>query len=96
MKPSTPLPWTYGDPRKRSNFGSSHSMLASQSRNIGRIGMMHTPAEAEQDAAYIVKACNSYPELVAALRAILPIADGAVDFQEEIDTAHSLLAKLGE
>ena len=81
-KPATPLPWST-DPE-------GEVALAIEGAN-GRVvcsDPMHL------DAAYIVHAANSYPELVAALRYITEPDSGY--HGHGIDKASALLAKLGE
>jgi hypothetical protein len=49
--------------------------------------------EYAEDAAYAMRACNSYPDLVAALKGVIRVADRATD---EFDAARAALAKAEE
>lgn len=89
-KPATPLPWSTGP------------AIADCFPLHGRIDAVGSVARG-RDAAYIVHACNAYPELVAALQQVAgrPRAedDGEVtadEINELIALARALLAKLGE
>ncbi len=99
IKPATPLPW-YDDGR----YVVQHA--PDNPRPI-RIAECHDA----QHAAYIVAACNAYPELVAALRDALPALNGwagavrrsrghhsqeSAIADKRLHAARALLAKLGE
>ena len=101
-KPATPLPWAthkqYSD--RRVEFGT-----VDLNGDGDYSGEGYTP----QDAAYIVAACNAYPELVAALRELhaiderkliavrkRPYAIGAGAVDERVRRNRALLARLGE
>ena len=93
-KPATPLPW-----QSRAIPGHLYEVIDAKGNPAFRIrsGMMPS----HMDAAYIVAACNAYPELVAALRLIVgdvAECDGkGVDGYVSIHArARALLAKLGE
>ena len=94
-KPATPLPWKYGELSE--SVISLRGQLACSVDDCG--------ADAAQNAAYIVHACNAYPELVAALREIqgyagllVPTKDSpdAAKRDHIMETIRDLLAKLGE
>ena len=106
MKPATPLPWTISKYGQISENGADEPLSVAGGVSIP--GGTHNPQVkvAKENAAYIVHACNAYPELVAALRASL---DMYAPFQEQDDaeqganhgadvlrTARALLARLGE
>ena len=84
MKPATPLPWQSAQYETFSNIVQGQKRIGSSFKH--------------QDAAYIVHACNAYPELVAALRDMTRYDSvsepGAYGYA--ITTARALLAKLGE
>ena len=79
-KPETPLPWTKGPHKDAHVYGPNMCNLYTLADNL--------PAFAEKvtrlDANYIVRACNAYPELVAALRQ----AVACIRKQDEHLTAH--------
>ena len=91
IKPATPLPW------KPTPWERDCSIVATHPQghivpvcSVGSFPIEHRIS----DAAYIVTACNAYPELVAALRKVEAWnagQDSPRDFG--ID---ALLAKLGE
>ena len=100
--PATPLPWDTGT---GAHTAVGHAIcadaviIASVSGRGYPIGEGWAP-ESEQDAAYIVAACNAYPELVAALRwtvALLEKPNGSHNrtYQVRYEHASALLAKLG-
>ncbi len=113
-KPATPLPF----PLAMCDAENVHSLMLSQpAAFFVKMGALDTVAVvlmpafdnpagkiAEQRAAYIVAACNAYPELVAALRDLVAVAtvlaresaDRAHNGDAQIDPARALLAKLGE
>jgi hypothetical protein len=62
VQPGTPLPWEWGEGGRL-----LHDVRGSHSSTVLMIhDRMWRPLK--QDAAYIVTACNSFPELVAALQ----------------------------
>jgi len=70
VKPSTPLPWrfaldSYGVQRI---WGVSHGETCDIASTEGDGSIPY--AEREQNAHYIVHACNAYPRLIEALKAI--------------------------
>lgn len=110
MKPATALPWTLGEYSDIAGHdcmtggmkagpaaldGSDYGQRACQAINA------ETLAALTADAAYIVHACNHYPELVAALRALVKAEEDYGDasnaaINEAWEPARALLAKLGE
>jgi hypothetical protein len=105
-KPATPLPWTM-----RATQESSYAAFkigAPSNRTIAAV--LDGNANAAADAAYIVAACNAYPqlvadrqELIAALRELHRCMEWhgqqghhvAMDAKATYD-ARALLARLGE
>jgi hypothetical protein len=90
MKPASALPWSQMEIRSPSTPFDLYSIYT-MNDNVPE----HAHASNVKDAAYIVHACNAYPELIAALReACKPQRNG-----ESLDTrskGRDLLAKLGE
>ena len=92
-KPATPLPWVVSDaiicPDEADEDQAAQAWIAD----------CRTP-KGDQNAAYIVHACNAYPELVAALRLVaLNGMDSAINHWPGrvcAEAARALLAKLGE
>ena len=97
LKPATPLPWKYGQ--------LSQNVIGPRGQLIAEC------VEADfDDAAYIVAACNAYPQLVedrrrlvealqATMRAIIPLATGrrfTPERRETVEQARALLAEIGE
>jgi hypothetical protein len=70
-KPSTPLPWELDE--EFQVFGSNYKLVA-------------WTAVERQDAEYIVRACNAYPELIESVRAL----------RAELQRARSIIKKLGD
>ena len=71
MKPATPLPWTKGPHRDAHVYGPSMCNIYTLKDNLPPLAEKVTYT----DAAYIVAACNAYPELVDALRKAIADAD---------------------
>lgn len=104
-KPATPLPWTLSSEHV-SNPNWHPTSLFSFDRLIARVDLTNGPSgeDGAANAAYIVAACNAFPELVAALRNVMAgfVGDrGArnllgTDAGKHADEARALLAKLGE
>ena len=87
--PATPLPW-----RSKADFISVRVIAAHGAQVAGTVPL------AELDAAYIVAACNAFPELVAALRNSLEVVDyvannGNAGCDELARQIRALLRKLG-
>jgi len=86
MKPATPLPWETAvngeEPPQWDVCGADDGDMVAD--------LMNMPKTGEQDAAYIVHACNAYPELVAALKYM------STDREDCWEKARALLARLGE
>ncbi|MGH8758102.1 MAG: hypothetical protein ACREVW_01080 [Burkholderiales bacterium] len=99
MKPATPLPWTISvDTCAKCRENGTVEV------NIDQVPCgYHAQFSGREDAAYIVAACNAYPQLVAALRRLMeqaprvsssnPEASGKVAAWE---SARALLHSLGE
>lgn len=87
MKPATPLPWAVRkEPDEPSKDGEY--MQCWIEPRIGEI--YYTTLRGQQDADYIVHACNAYPKLVEALR------EHAHRGTQRGDHAIDLLRSLGE
>jgi hypothetical protein len=86
IKPATPLPWEI----EPSPHGGAILVRPGSPQSHVQL----------YDAAYIVAACNAYPELVAALRNIIePDSDGFTILSQgnkDAQRIRALLAKLGE
>ena len=85
MKPATPLPWKEGHNLicgRRVYFDSDAAQTD-----------FATVSEALQDRKYLVHACNAYPRLVEALRAI---AKPALGGKAQQYAAQAILRELGE
>ena len=104
-KPATPLPWT-AETYAVANLEQEHGWtIKSGDDSIIDMpivkGGCYSAKEVKSIAAYIVRAGNAYPELVAALREVAQhaIANDRGSFNvsaDRIRTARALLAKLGE
>ena len=105
IKPATPLPWI-AEHRPAHNFASAHHWIKTADHNRF-VASVVDARNHEQDAAYIVGACNALPrleaeraELVAALQfAESLLRETAPNPQRQaVCRAHlsALLAKLGE
>ena len=99
MKPATPLPWTISKYGQISENGADEPL--SVAGGVSVPSGTHNPqvVVAKQNAAFIVHACNAYPELVAALRAMKAAHADVADTEEQLQTRHDafqLLASLGE
>ena len=111
-KPATPLPWQseqIGVTDAGPNGIDVFDLGPCDKEGAMRV---RVATVAGDDAAYIVAACNAYPELVAALRACgwyldLPECESipheslrTMDAEQQLDfmrdTVRALLAKLGE
>ncbi len=99
-KPATPLPWD--------NAGSTPQQATIDKGNFC-IGDCGSGSGAHQNAAYIVAACNAFPQLVAALRELHEIDErklaaserrvykiGHSVIQERVERNRALLRSLGE
>ncbi len=86
-KPATPLPWT-----------QSNQIGADGDRFIISDDADRYPVSRAEpkDAAYIVAACNAYPQLVAALRAMIGADMTAESGIAATMHARALLRSLGE
>ena len=87
-KPATPLPWTI----------ETDAMYGAKVLGPTINGAQDILSQSGANAAYIVAACNAYPELVAALRHLVNMAMTRDDQAREdaLCTSRALLAKLGE
>ena len=91
IKPATPLPWRIFSGRANA---APTALVESEARGANRqvavrFGSLHNDSM-KADAAYIVHACNAYPELVEAVQSLL--AEPTSLFTR--DVARALLAKL--
>lgn len=102
MKPGCPLPWRVV---ARSNVRAqalTPAIVGKRSYGTREwpIAIVSAISERETDAnaAYIVHACNAYPQLVEALRQVLHLAEmeGPPDPTPVQQDAIALLARLGE
>ena len=106
MKPATPLPWECPG-----TDGEDYVICASPKGKRRTIAHVYRHSDLgikrEENAAYIVHAANSYPELVAALRSMMAectryrrLNEQARELQDiegdQIRLARALLARLGE
>ena len=87
-KPATPLPWKLGTRYPCRILGVA-SACEDQDEGTETEGQ-------KQDAAYIVHACNAYPQLVAALSKMLANGPGADHGLGAELSARDLLRDLGE
>lgn len=79
MKPATPLPW-------RVEYVAARPQVAPE------VASLMLNRECDDNARYIVRACNAYPELVSAIRRLVhPAADDS-----DVADAIALLSKLAE
>ena len=67
--PMSPLPW-----RVEVWYAPEYASVYAGAHEFGRIENTEAEAMSRADAEYIVTACNLYPELIAALRDVLPLA----------------------
>lgn len=90
-KPATPLPWRYE--YTRDNCATKQQMqdepiggsIMSDETHIARIWSdTESPVD---NAAYIVTACNAFPELVEALRSVISWRDAVTRAQGELACA---------
>lgn len=95
IKPATSLPWALMD------RASDGEYLAGITNMIGKSDPLYhaeahatIDADAAQDAAYIVHACNSYPRLVDALRRVLDSGEINNDAASYLD-GRALLREIG-
>ena len=89
-KPATPLPWTQ---EKLDEFNGYTAIMGAHGMGICRVLRNGDPLAADTNAAYIVHACNAYPELVRELRLCNLNEQGE---QKQNTVVGRLLAKLGE
>ena len=103
-KPATPLPGKIVSERANEGMGAPvESEVRGENRQVAvRLGRLYNDSQKE-DAAYIVAACNAYPELVAALRGLMVEFVGDRNAENCLggagvaaDQARAILAKLGE
>lgn len=87
-KPATPLPWKLSGSHRIDIPGAlkGAAIAFTDRRKIG----------ATENAAYIVAACNAYPALVEALRAIDQAKYYGQAMDECIERGRALLHELGE
>lgn len=90
MKPATALPWHLDD-RSVCGWLDRGGVLTDVETTVCEVFTGE-----DRDAAYIVHACNHFPELVAALRDLLKAQDDEAGSLFESARARALLAKLGE
>ncbi len=97
IKPATPLPWRIGEV-KEARF-PSYPIVSKIGGNIADVSIT-ARGGSDRDAAYIVHACNAYPELVEALHVLNGLAHGlkidSLDQTTILAKTDDLLAKLGE
>ena len=85
-KEATPGPWKVTD-----NCAHLYITDSNPNREIAKIG--RKPKHHEENAAYIVAACNSIPDLIHRIREL----EGKVtDLQIELDTANEVINSLLE
>ena len=103
-KPATPLPWHSTHPldMNRNPFQEAVRVDAAPGQPSVAVmveyGEKYQKGKRTRDAAYIVHACNAYPELVAALRHAISELNDADALGDNIVAREivALLAKLGE
>ena len=94
MKPVTPLPWKYGEDKmgRKRIFGQEGIECA---RALWKA--IKTKDERDQNAAYIVEACNAYPQLVfdreRLIRELKELADNALTHNSRGVHADSLIGR---
>jgi len=93
-KPATPLPWL----RAGRDADTRGIFLRSDFRKPAAYHVLVMGAPADQDAAYIVHACNAYPRLVEALRGLWSHFkhDGSDEADALAKSARALLRSFGE
>lgn len=104
MNPATPLPWIVGRDSKTHNRPTRNWETGIDNGDVPVADACGaSQAEAHQDAAYIVHACNAYPKLVAALREYVDVVASINDpntfnvtVKDEGHHARDLLIALGE
>ncbi len=90
-KPATALPW------RKENTNSGYFLAGATPGYFVEVRPTQDAKQVKQDAAYIVTACNAYPELIAKLKRCQAAlrANGAPNC-EAMKESTALLAKLGE
>ena len=93
-KPATSLPWKLR-PREEGlgAIDSTTDIPVAQAFQVGTRDQDMTHALRQQNAAYIVTACNAFPQLVAALRLTAALCDENGHAGKK---ARALLRSLGE
>ena len=97
-KPATALPWEVGG-HPRDNSGTAWREILAENAEFGKV---YVAQGFGPDAAYIVTACNAFPQLVAALRDLLVTVDLWERGAEESErgdperNARAILRSLGE
>lgn len=90
IMPGTPLPWEYVDRAK-----ADHPAIEVRGDDEETVCFKYAPKGFEaQDFAYIVHACNLYPELVEFIRGVSTF-DGRHHVGRLKEMAKELLAKAG-
>jgi len=90
MGPGTPLPWRvdYRDICQLRDNGANLLVIGTMT------GGFHDDAIAEKDAAYIVRACNSFPALIGALEEARRYAGYCYRKSEDADFSNDAFAAL--
>jgi len=88
--PATPLPWHFGSAVNPVIWGANSRVCYADFHPLYN-----------EDAAYIVAACNAYPRLIAALETVAALSDSdgittGKPLSNAIDQASTLLRELGE
>ena len=97
IQPATPLPWSHTDEPVSNPYWSA-IRLWHGSAGVAEISLHNAHGQGRANAAYIVAACNAYPELVAALRETLTDQETMREpYRNEAicERARALLARLG-
>lgn len=92
-EPATPLPWHWdSDPIKNDPLGRDRYRLVAIGRTITQMYYSSGDPDVKQDTMYAVHACNAYPKLVAALKAVAKWVcdDDRVPDSEMFDHDHEL------
>ena len=100
MNPATPLPWRVASNISDTRIAGSDGIGVANTGGVSPRREDH--AECGANAAYIVRAANAYPRLVAALkeaaqrgRQVCDAVDG-VQWEHEVRGHEALLRDLGE
>ena len=100
-KPATPLPWRVVERQNARGQALTPGIVGRRYKNVARdwpiaIASAITFEDTNANAAYIVEACNAYPQLIADRAALVAMLQrAAFDENYEADDCIALLDKLG-